>query len=147
MDRVPFWVVALPAGTWMRPAELLKAQWNASTFGLATTSQNTSTISPLPTPRTTGSAFLHTGTSENKYRNCTVKFWKRVFQNKFFDKPRIFAVVCLALTFNVKFDDLTLSAAHSVQSLTGVAPGSRSVNPLKDKASVGQDHAFSCIVM
>ena len=68
-------------------------------------------------------------------------------KNKFLTSQEFFAVVCLYLTFNVKFDDLTLSAAHSVQGLTGVAPGSRSVNPLKDKATVGQDHALGCVVM
>ena len=43
-------MVTLDVGTLMKSAELLKLQAKSAAEGLETTSQKTSTISPLPTP-------------------------------------------------------------------------------------------------
>lgn len=51
------------------------------------------------------------------------------------------------LTFDIQFNDLTLSVSDGIDGLTSVASRSCPVNALQHQASVGQNHTFHCVVV
>ena len=51
------------------------------------------------------------------------------------------------LTFDVKFNDLALTTSNGVEGLTAVSSRLCSINPLKDKATVGQNDTISRVVV
>ena len=60
---------------------------------------------------------------------------------------KMYTVIKKNLTFDVKFNDLALTTSNSIESLTAISSGSCSINPLKDKATVGQNDTISRVVV